>query len=177
MTAHPAPYSLTIAAHAVANLRGHTAASLRLPVTDSGTRPVSVTMHVANVTVAAQKYPGAGWVRSITPHVLSLRPGQTRWFTLHVRVPPGARGDHVANFIAQARPVSTGQVSIGQGVGGTLVMRHAGHVPALAVHGPALITHAHGGPGLLAVIGGTALVALIAFGVAAWWLRMQRRHA
>lgn len=176
MTAHPAPvpYRLTIAAHATANLHGHTSAALRLPVTDSGTKPLSVALHVANVTKLARQYPGAGWARAISPRTMTLNPGQTRWFTLRVKVPPGVRGTHFLNFIAQARPVSSGQGTATTGVGGTLAMLRPGHVAALHVAGPHLVPHAAGGHGLMAVIGLALAGAVVALGLAAVYLRRQR---
>lgn len=174
------PVSITIPADATMDLRHATTANLRIPVSDSGTLPLAVTMHTETVTRLARQYPAASWAKTITPARLTLKPGQTGYFTLHVVVPHGVQGTHYLNFVAQSAPTGHGGLGqLGAGVGGTLTLLRPGFIKALPLHAPPRFVPPMTVPSfpwtLLFV---AVLVAVVALGLGVRGLRRRHRaHA
>lgn len=163
--------TLTVPADMTANLRHLGTATLRVPVVNNGSAPVTLAARAADETTKPLRHPGAAWIQSISPARLTVGAHKTGYSILHIRVPAGATlRTHFTNIIWTVAPTGHGQVTLSGGVGGTLRLLNASHkIPAALPPPPP-----HGGPGVMAVLALATLGALVALGIAAIFIRRQR---
>ena len=169
-----AAWSLTVGPSHLLMEPGHTA---RLSVTDSGSRPLTVTGSVIRVGETASRtcVPAAGTVTGIrvSPARLTLAPGVTGWVTITVAKDAPAQ-DVAAVFTASAGK-GAGTARVSGAVGSQVVV---GHVPGCHIPVPAPAAApapAGAGIGGDAGLAGIAAVGLAVVVAAAAWLRKHLR--
>ena len=167
--------TITVPADMTADLHHAGTAIVRVPVTNGGSSPVTLAARAADYTTKTHRHPGASWISSITPGRLTIGAHKTGYSILHIRVPASAKLHTAwANIIWTVAPAGKGQVRLSGGVGGTLKLTHPAHAAPLAA--PHLVPVSHtGGPPLLTIALLVLAGALAALGLAAAWLRRQRR--
>jgi len=186
MSTHP--YQITAVASAKVNMTGIHSTTIRLPVVDSGTKPLHVLVRVEDVTKFTRQYPAASWVTSIHPATFVLQPGQTEWVRVKIVPPAGAKGTHAFNFLASAAPA--GHVShhgeqgtVAVAGGGTIKVIEPGKATPLSLSSPAPAptipaSHQPGNPwiGLAALLVLLALLNVAAWGAVRIGKRLARRR-
>ena len=167
-----AAWSLTVGPSHLLMEPGHTA---RLSVTDSGSKPLTVTGSVIRVgETASQKcVPAAGTVTGVTvsPAHLTLAPGVTGWVT--VTVAKGAPAQDAAAVFTASAGQGAGTARVSGAVGSQVVV---GHVPGCHIPAP-VAAPVHGGAGIGgdAGLAGIAAVGLVMVVAAGTWLRKHLR--
>jgi hypothetical protein len=167
MAAHPAAFSLT-ASPAV--IHAHPGSHAVVRVTDSGTRPLTVTASVAPVAeqggrcgVGSEPAPGV----IVRPAHLRLHPGETR--AVRVRITHRAPAGDLAVVFATRPGHSSANARVSAAVGTRLVVGKGVHPVACAASPAAESTV----PPLLALPVSAGVLLLIA----AWLARRRRRPA
>lgn len=163
--------TLTVPADMTANLRHLGTATLRVPVVNNGSAPVTLAARAADETTKPLRHPGAAWIQSISPARLTVGAHKTGYSILHIRVPAGATlRTHFTNIIWTVAPTGHGQVTLSGGVGGTLRLLNASHKIPRVIATPA---PSHGGPGVALVVALALLGGVLALALSAVYLRRQ----
>jgi hypothetical protein len=170
------PFSISITPFKTVAVAGQRLLHIPVVLKDSGTKPISVTTSVQEVTATGNG--GCGltspphWI-SVSPGSFTLQPGQSVTTAVNVSAPASAHGQYdLAAVFRAAIPGAHGSLNLSGAVGSRVLLDLPGSTaakPCLAV-APAVHAAAGGGSGWIGALIVAVLAGLAIFGL----LRLRR---